>query len=289
MNHVRRPNMEIWNKFMSLELLNTLQHLLGKLCTFIPADIIIHAGFDDLKTMSLQYRSVINPLSYNVTSDICSRRMAGMSVHIHFDPNLHAYRVGAILELEEARFLISNCVYHSTHNYLPLDEDGVQLDPIPWYLFPSYHAPHGVNTLPSPLPVPAAALPYFSFGAGIFQQPQQQVAPTAQQPPVPAAQVATNTALTTQVPITAAPRPAAAVPRVRPQSAQIVAGSRRSRQANVPKPPNSWILYRKDNHETFKAAHPGLKTAELCKFPPPSQNKLVLTKCSNPHCRSVEG
>jgi hypothetical protein len=85
-------------------------------------------------------------------------------------------------------------------------------------------------------------LPQLTPGSHNTTPPAQTVAPGLQVLTAPAAPIAT----TSQVPV----RPAATL---------------RSTSLKIPKPRNSWIIYRQEKHHLIAAAYPKLHTSKLCK------------------------
>jgi hypothetical protein len=47
---------------------------------------------------------------------------------------------------------------------------------------------------------------------------------------------------------------------------RVQAAARAVTQQKIPRPPNAYILYRKDNHLTIKRAHPGVTNNEICEY-----------------------
>jgi hypothetical protein len=57
----------------------------------------------------------------------------------------------------------------------------------------------------------------------------------------------------------------------------------------IPKPANSWIIYRRDKHAAAKAANSAMKTADICKFLVLLVTIPLLIVNSESHFRYVEG
>lgn len=41
------------------------------------------------------------------------------------------------------------------------------------------------------------------------------------------------------------------------------------KEKKIPRPPNAYILYRKERHNVVRDAHPGITNNEICKYLPP--------------------
>lgn len=57
----------------------------------------------------------------------------------------------------------------------------------------------------------------------------------------------------------------------------------------VPKPANSWILYRQSKHAGVVAENPGMHNSEICKFMCPHQSSEQLTRSSCTYLEDVAG
>ena len=64
-------------------------------------------------------------------------------------------------------------------------------------------------------------------------------------------------------------RPSATV-----QTAAVVPPGPPAKIQKPPRPPNAYILYRKDRHTLVKAANPGISNNQICKLPSLARERL---------------